>query len=61
MAGVFINYRRGDARSEAGRLFDWLSQYFGKDQVFMDVSGSIEPGLEFDRVIGRCQASCRLE
>ncbi|MEQ6342080.1 MAG: TIR domain-containing protein [Gammaproteobacteria bacterium] len=60
MAGVFINYRRGDARSEAGRLFDWLSQYFGKDQVFMDVSGSIEPGLEFDRVIEKAVSSCKV-
>lgn len=60
MAGVFINYRRDDARSEAGRLFDWLSQYFGKDQVFMDVSGSIEPGLEFDRVIENAVSSCEV-
>ncbi|CAG0123936.1 hypothetical protein RHDC2_00266 [Rhodocyclaceae bacterium] len=58
MAGVFINYRRDDAKSEAGRLFDWLSRYFGKDQVFMDVSGSIEPGLEFDRVIETAVSSC---
>lgn len=58
MAGVFINYRRDDAKSEAGRLFDWLSRYFGKGQVFMDVSGSIEPGLEFDRVIEKAVASC---
>lgn len=58
MAGVFINYRRGDAKSEAGRLFDWLSRYFGKDQVFMDVSGSIEPGLEFDTVIEKAVSSC---
>lgn len=58
MSGVFINYRRDDAKSEAGRLFDWLSRYFGKDQVFMDVSGSIEPGLEFDRVIEKAVSSC---
>lgn len=58
MAGVFINYRRDDSKSEAGRLFDWLSRYFGKDQVFMDVAGSIEPGLEFDRVIEKAVASC---
>lgn len=58
MAGVFINYRRDDAKSEAGRLFDWLSRYFGKDQVFMDVSGSIEPGLEFDTVIEKAVSSC---
>ena len=60
MAGIFINYRRGDARSEAGRLFDWLSQYFGRDQVFMDVSGSIEPGLEFDKVIEKAVSSCEV-
>ena len=58
MAGVFINYRRDDAKSEAGRVFDWLSRYFGKDQVFMDVSGSIEPGLEFDTVIEKAVSSC---
>ena len=58
MAGVFINYRRDDAKSEAGRLFDWLSHYFGKGQIFMDVSGSIEPGLEFDRVIDNAVGSC---
>lgn len=60
MTGIFINYRRDDARSEAGRLFDWLSQYFGKDQVFMDVSGSIEPGLEFDRVIENAVSCCEV-
>lgn len=60
MAGIFINYRRGDARSEAGRLFDWLSQYFGREQVFMDVSGSIEPGLEFDKVIEKAVSSCEV-
>ena len=60
MAGIFINYRRADARSEAGRLFDRLSQYFGKDQVFMDVSGSIEPGLEFDTVIEKAVSSCKV-
>jgi hypothetical protein len=58
MSGIFINYRRDDAKGEAGRLFDWLSRYFGKDQVFMDVSGSIEPGLEFDRVIETAVSSC---
>lgn len=60
MTGIFINYRRGDARSEAGRLFDWLSQYFGREQVFMDVSGSIEPGLEFDKVIEKAVSSCEV-
>ncbi len=58
MAGIFINYRRNDAKGEAGRLFDWLSRYFGKDQVFMDVSGSIEPGVEFDKAIEKAVSSC---
>jgi len=33
---VFISYRRNDASSSAGRIFDWLSHQFGKQNVFLD-------------------------
>jgi hypothetical protein len=58
MSGIFINYRHDETSGEAGRLFDWLSRRFGKDQVFRDVTGDIEPGLEFDSVIEKAVASC---
>lgn len=58
MPGIFINYRREDSRADAGRLFDWLSGHFGKDRVFMDVAGSIEPGMDFDEVIEKAVTSC---
>ena len=37
MSGLFISYRRIDAGPWAGRLFDRLSNSFGKSQVFMDI------------------------
>ena len=52
MAGVFISYRRGDTSGEAGRVADWLRNTFGKDRVFMDVTG-IEPGLDFVEAINK--------
>jgi hypothetical protein len=59
MAGVFINYRRGDDSALAGRLYDRLSARFGKDRVFLDVDG-VQPGTRFLDVIHlhieRCDA-----
>ncbi|MDH4100655.1 MAG: TIR domain-containing protein [Nitrospirota bacterium] len=57
MGGVFINYRRDDAKAEAGRISDRLSAHFGRDRVFMDVAGGIAPGQEFDQVIEKAVAS----
>jgi hypothetical protein len=48
--GVFISYRRQDTPHLAGRLYDRLQEHFGQERVFMDVD-SIEPGLDFGRVI----------
>ena len=57
MAGIFINYRRDDAKAEAGRVSDRLSLHFGNNRVFMDVAGNIAPGQEFDQVIEKAVAS----
>ncbi len=57
MRAIFISYRRDDAEGQAGRLFDDLVMRFGKDSVFMDVSG-IEPGRDFRRAIDEQVASC---
>ena len=57
MPAIFISYRRDDSEGHAGRLFEDLSDRFGKASVFMDVAG-IEPGRDFRRVIEQQVASC---
>ena len=60
MPGVFISYRREDSSGFAGRLADDLSEVFGPDSIFMDVTG-IAPGIDFRKTIeqkvGECAAA----
>jgi len=57
VARIFISYRRDDSGGYAGRLFDWLSQHFGRDNVFIDVD-DIRPGSNFVAVIQNAVGSC---
>ncbi len=59
MQGIFISYRRDDAAGHAGRLFDRLSEHYGRSRVFMDVAG-IEAGVDFVDAIDRAVASCQV-
>jgi hypothetical protein len=43
---LFISYRRDDSPGEAGRLFDACATAFGRQNVFMDVTG-IRFGIDF--------------
>ena len=54
---IFINYRHVDGAPHAGRLHDWLSNRFGKDQIFLDIY-TIELGLDFVEVIEKAVGSC---
>ena len=54
---VFISYRRADSIGHAGRLFDELEGRFGRDHVFMDLSG-IDAGENFAEKIASAIASC---
>lgn len=47
---IFINYRRGDTRGEAGRLMDTLTGYLGEGRVFRDIEG-IAGGEDFEHVL----------
>jgi len=47
---VFISYRRDDASANAGRLFDWLTEQFGRAHVFLDTD-KIASGDDFLRVL----------
>jgi tetratricopeptide (TPR) repeat protein len=58
MAGkIFINYRRDDAISTAGRLHDRLAQTFGRKNLFMDVD-HIPAGVDFVDYLHSQVAAC---
>src|SRR5262249_37539770 len=58
MAGkIFINYRRDDSISTAGRLYDRLAQTFGRDNLFMDVD-HIPAGVDFVEYLHSQVAVC---
>jgi TIR domain len=58
MAGkIFINYRRDDAISTAGRLHDRLAQTFGRKNLFMDVD-HIPAGVDFVDYLHGQVAAC---
>src|SRR5688572_7399706 len=47
---IFISYRRSDSAGHAGRLYDYLKEYFGEDRIFFDVD-TIKPGVDFEQKI----------
>src|SRR6476620_635865 len=58
MAGkIFINYRRDDSRSTAGRLHDRLAQTFGRENLLMDVD-HIPAGVDFVDYLPSQVAAC---
>jgi tetratricopeptide (TPR) repeat protein len=56
---IFINYRRQDTMSTAGRLHDRLSHEFGKENVFMDVD-HIPAGVDFAAHLNSQVATCKI-
>jgi len=54
---IFINYRREDSISTAGRLYDRLAQAFGQKDVFMDVD-HIPAGVDFVAHLDSQIAAC---
>jgi formylglycine-generating enzyme required for sulfatase activity len=42
MPKIFISYRRLDSACESGRIYDWLSNEFGKRNVFLDTANIID-------------------
>src|SRR5262245_54085191 len=59
MSKIFLNYRREDSASDAGRLFDKLVAHFGPDSVFMDVD-RIALGVDFVEAINEKIRSCQV-
>jgi len=54
---IFINYRRGDVRSDAARIRDRLAAVFGAKNVFMDVENLVA-GQRFDMALNKELAQC---
>lgn len=54
---MFISYRREDSSGQAGRLYDSLAEYFGSENVFMDLD-TIGPGEDFVEVIDDALKNC---
>ena len=54
---IFISYRRDDASSAAGRLYDRLLKHFQQNQIFMDID-NLEPGVDFVEAIEASVSSC---
>src|SRR5262249_48634772 len=58
MAGkIFINYRRDDSISTAGRLHDRLAQTFGRKSLFIDVD-HVPAGVDFVDYLHSQVAAC---
>jgi len=55
--GIFISYRRDDAKHAAGRLVDRLGRTFTSDQLFLDID-NIEPGVDFKKVLSDKVQAC---
>ena len=47
---IFISYRRSDSAGYAGRLYDYLKNYFGRGRIFFDVD-TIQAGVNFEQKI----------
>jgi hypothetical protein len=58
MAGkIFVNYRRDDVRSDAGRIRDRLASVFGAANVVMDID-VLRPGQRSDEELKKALAHC---
>lgn len=56
MSRIFITYRREDTSSQAGRVYDWLGDHYGREAVFKDID-SIDPGRPWRRAIDTAVSS----
>jgi hypothetical protein len=59
MPEIFVSYRRDDSAGHAGRIYDRLSNHFGKEKLFRDVD-HLRYGEDFvealDEAVGSCKA-----
>jgi hypothetical protein len=58
-AKIVLSYRRSDSAGVAGRLFDRISERYGKQSVFMDID-SIPFGTKFGAYIEHALSECKV-
>ncbi len=58
-SGIFICYRREETAANARLLYARLSEYFGKNCVFMDVE-AITIGTDFTRAVREAVSRCNV-
>jgi len=58
-ARIFLSYRREDSSGYAGRIFDALTESFGRGAVFMDID-TLAPGQDFIQAIDDALRQCRV-
>ena len=56
-SAIFISYRRQDSSDVTGRIYDRLTEHFGKPSVFKDVD-SIPLGTDFRKKLDDSVAQC---
>ena len=54
---IFINYRRDDSSSAAGRIYDRLDSHFSSNHIFIDVD-NLDLGVDFVEAIEQSVGSC---
>lgn len=54
---IFLSYRRDDSSDVTGRIYDRLTQHFGKEAVFKDVD-SIPLGVDYRKHLGDSVGQC---
>ena len=54
---IFVSYRRHDSSDVTGRIYDRLTQHFGKQSVFKDVD-SIPLGVDFRQHLSDSVSQC---
>lgn len=59
LARIFISYRRADSADVTGRIYDRLTEHFGKTAIFKDVD-SIPPGIDFKEHLEKAVGKCRI-
>ena len=59
MSKIFISYRREDTAGHARLVFKSLTERFGNDRVFMDIS-SLRPGEDFGKAIEDSISQCEV-
>jgi hypothetical protein len=56
-SGVFISYRRDEAKAHAKWLYDRLAAHFGREKIFLDLE-NVGLGKNFVKVITSAAESC---